>query len=270
MHIHKHSTGGIALLSMLCSGCVSSDLQGTIVDQILVGPHSGAPYEVNLYLPPGHESDATGLPLVLVLDGDMAFRSVAQLAEDTASTGDAQAAVLLGVGNADWRGLDLTPSVVAYEPSGGVADYFEWIENELVAEVESTYGCGGSAEQRIVTGHSYGGLATTWAMLERNEFWGGFGASSASLWWDSQHIFALDEAYANRHSTLPARTYFSMGAIEVAPMNIDFNNFTDRLDQRNYEGFSLESEVLYGHEHYSSFDPAFIRTLQILIPEGGA
>ena len=264
--------GGVALwvAPLFFMGCDVGWLEGTVSENIAEGPHTLADYEVNVYIPPGYEEDASGLPLVLVLDGDMGFSGVAELAEDAAESGLAQPAVLLGVGNEDWRGLDMTPTPVGSEPSGGIEAYFDWIETELVPAVEAETGCGGSPDLRVVTGHSYGGLATTWAMLERHDFWGAFGASSASLWWDDGYMFSAEAAYAEQYDELPARAYFSMGAIEVAPMNIDFNNFVDIIEARSYEGLSFESEVLYGHEHYSSFDPAFVRTLEVLIPAGGA
>jgi len=241
-------------------------LLGLIISEDVIGSHTQAPYELHTYLPPGHSTDAAGLPLVLILDGDMGFYSVAEIAELAASEGRASPAVLLGVGNSDWRGLDLTPTVVDAEPSGGIADFFAWIETELVASVETTYGCGGSPDLRVVTGHSYGGLATTWTLFHRQEFWGRFGASSPSLWWDDRMMFSEEEQYNAAHDTLPVHAYYSMGAIEVSPMNIDFNTFVDRLENRDYEGLQLTHEVLYGHEHYSSFDPAFDRTLEVLIP----
>ena len=163
----------VAGISLLFSGCGYEWPEGEVINDVMVGPHTQATYEVNVYLPPGFETDASGLPLVLVLDGDMGFSDVATLVDEAIETGLAEPVVLLGVGNQDWRGMDMTPTPVGSEPSGGIASYFDWIETELVPAAEAEYGCGGSRENRIVTGHSYGGLATTWAMLERNDFGAG-------------------------------------------------------------------------------------------------
>ena len=100
-------------------------------------------------------------------------------------------------------------------------------------------------------------LTAVTAMFRMQDVFGCFAATSPSLFWDQGVPFDYEEDFAAAHDDMAARVYLSMGALEITPMNAVFNLFVERLEARAYPSLVLKSHVLYGHEHYSSFEPAY-------------
>jgi len=238
-------------------------LQGTIVEGTAVWEEPGTEYVLDVYLPPDAGDE---LPWLLMLDGDISFEADAHRVEEELLAGRCAPFALVGLGNGAWRDRDYTPSPADYLQGGSAEAFFEFVGDEVVSHVETEHAIGGYSWQRGLTGHSYGGLATTWALFERQDLFRRFGATSPSLWWDDGVMFDVEEDYAASTGRLEARLYLSMGALEVSPMNVLFDLFVATLEERDYQDLAWTAEVLYGHEHYSSYDPAMRRALQVLFP----
>jgi predicted alpha/beta superfamily hydrolase len=233
-------------------GC--NPLQGDIIYSEVHFPEQHTNYELNVYLPPNY-SAGDDFPWILMLDGDVGFGDAAELVENEISQGSKEV-VLVGIGQQESRSRDYTPSVNSEENmSGGLDDFFSFLDDTVIPLVEEEYRVGEGRSYRSITGHSYGGLATLWAMYYRQEVYHAYGATSPAIWWDRGIPFDWERMYAAENQDLDATVYLSMGQLEVTPMNPLFNLFVTDLQQRNYPNLNLKSEELYGHEHYSAWEP---------------
>ncbi|HOP27317.1 MAG TPA: alpha/beta hydrolase-fold protein [Candidatus Sabulitectum sp.] len=153
--------------------------------------------------------ESTGLPLVVVLDGEDFFPFISAALDYAASTGAVPELLVAGVdcGN---RFQWYTPTEAAVPGgetipgSGGAQVYLAFLENELVPVMESEFGC---APYTVLCGHSLAGLLTLFALSEEGTVFDGFIASSPSLWWDDEMITAsIPECFQAPH-----RVYVSLG-----------------------------------------------------------
>jgi hypothetical protein len=118
------------------------------------------------------------------------------------------------------RTRDLTPSsdpsFAAIFPAqaimGGAGNFLQFIRHELMPWVEARYHVG--AADTAYFGHSLGGLFGTYVLLTEPTTFQGYGLGSPSLWWDYYAIFERERRFAEVHSDLPARVFFSVGDYE--------------------------------------------------------
>lgn len=251
-------------------GCGAPTARNTVESREVYAEPLDTTYTVTVYVPPELEG-ASGAPWLLVLDGEWG-QSEANISDRLIVRGDAAPHVLVGIGNSSVRGRDYSPTDPdpddEYE-SGGLDAFVSWLQGELIPDIEAELDIGGEPALRGLHGHSYGGLATATAMLRYQDTWTRFGATSPSLFWDDAVIFAFEEDYAATNSDLPVRAYLGIGALEVPPMNVLFEVFTERLDGRGYPGLALEHEVLRNREHFSSWERAYARLIPHLFPPEG-
>ena len=245
--------------SLLMVGC--SSLAGEIVWSDLVFEEQYTTYELNVYLPDNIEA-MVDLPWLLMLDGDVGFYDAAQLVEESIVDGG-QPFILVGLGQQATRNRDYTPTTTSDEEmSGGLEAFFSFVESEVIPSIEQTYAVSQERSHRSITGHSYGGLATIWALYHRRSLFAGYGATSPALWWDRGIPFDWLREQSVTEAPLDVELYLSMGQLEMAPMNVLFDLFVAELTVQDPAGWSVQSEVLYGHEHYSSWSPAMSAFVQ--------
>ncbi len=223
-------------------------------------------YEVSIYIPP-ELAGVDDKPWLLVLDGESGYTE-AMWTDHLIAEGLAAPHVMVGIGNGDLRDRDYTPSVIDDDPetSGGWTEFAAWLEDDFMPSMEEDLDLGSTRELRAIHGHSYGGLATTVALFEQRHLWSRFGATSPSLFWDEGVPVGMLDAHLATEGPLEARVYMSMGALEMAPMNVFFEEFTGRLQTASPEGLELEAEVLANHEHFSAWEPAYSRLVPYLFP----
>jgi len=129
------------------------------------------PYLV--YTPPSY-TDTTvtpqRYPVLYLLDGDAHFHSVSGLVQILGTGVNGTYAIpemiVVAIPNTN-RTRDLTPThttaglngeeTPAFELSGGNGDFFAFLENELIPEIEAEYR---TEPYRVFVGHSFGGITT--------------------------------------------------------------------------------------------------------------
>jgi uncharacterized protein len=169
--------------------------------------------------PEGLPEEAAGIPVLFVLDGDVAFAAAAELARVRSFGGGLPPVYVVGIGyGADFaefaklRTGDLTPPTSAAgtsalggvatligDQSGGADAFLAFLIDVLVPEIGARYPQT-NPQARHLFGHSLGGLFVSYALMTRPSAFSSFIASSPSLWWDGfaalSHLPALKEAVA--------------------------------------------------------------------------
>jgi predicted alpha/beta superfamily hydrolase len=185
-------------------------------------PHPGgqAPFQIFVSLPAVPDG-TTDIPVLFVLDGDIAFALAAEIARFRNFAGTAGPAIVVGIGYgaefaefAKLRTADLTPPLsdagkaalggmtsFIGEQDGGAGALLTFLTDTLKPEIAKRYP-EASAQDHILFGHSLGGLFTAYALLTRPEAFATFLPSSPSLWWDGFAILGHLPAFAETVKTL--------------------------------------------------------------------
>lgn len=137
-------------------------------------------------------------PVLYLLDGNDHFHAVTGMLKNLGGNGLVPRMVVVGIPNTD-RTRDLTPSHVDVvfgdstfaRTSGGGAEFLDFMEKELIPYVEKKYPV---TAYRTFVGHSFGGLAAVYALLNRPHLFSNYVAVDPSLWWDDRVLVHQFEA----------------------------------------------------------------------------
>jgi predicted alpha/beta superfamily hydrolase len=142
-------------------------------------------------LPPHYRESAKAYPVLYVLDAETQFHTVTGAVQSLATFSERiPEMIVIGVTNT-LRSRDLTPRSesavdLKYVPESGGADSFlRFLHEELQPWVAARYR---TQPYRILWGHSYGGLFSTYALLTRPETFDAYLAVSPALQWNSQAL----------------------------------------------------------------------------------
>lgn len=112
------------------------------------------------------------------------------------------------------RARDLTPTPTSmFERSGGADDFIGFLERELAPWLAARHPS--AVRERILFGHSLGGLFGTYVLLTRPELFGRYIVSSPSLWWDDGVAFRLAQHRAIPPDAAAPSAFFGIGSLET-------------------------------------------------------
>lgn len=124
----------------------------------------------------------------------------------------------------------------------------------------------------ILFGASLGGLFVTWALLSEPGSFRHYIASSPSLWWDAETVFALEERDAARREGVAASVFLGAGSLEEGvagmPWLDRFRTVTNvrrlagRLESRGHAGLRVQAHVFEGETHTSVVPAVLTRGLR--------
>lgn len=140
---------------------------------------------VLIHLPKHYRTSNKSYPTLYLLDGEAHFVHGAGIAEFLASSGRIPELIVIGVTNTA-RTRDLTPVTSETEKSpeaGGADDFLAFLAGELLPYIDRQYR---TEPFRILAGHSFGGLFTVYALIERPAVFQAHIAISPSLWLGKQ------------------------------------------------------------------------------------
>ena len=228
----------------------------------------GLPYEYN-------ELSDRKWGTIFLLDANFYFGMVTEMVRSMAICGATEDAIVVGVGYPteapaaegwrqvmSWRSKDLTPErdeiretkdseqLGRVVHTGGGENFLRFIEDELIPLVDRNYRT--EPRKRTLAGHSYGGLFTIYAMLQRPRLFQNYVASSPGLHHNGKAILAYEAAFAKRRSTLPASLFMTIGELEE---NLEFEGvsnfyrFIGQIESRGYRGFTLKKRLFHGEDH---------------------
>jgi uncharacterized protein len=165
--------------------------------------------------------------------------------------------VIVGISNTD-RTRDMTPShsdeknpdgTVHADPTSGGADHFvDFIQNELMPEIERRYRV---APYRIFVGHSFGALLAVHILITRPDMFQAYIAASPSLWWDNQRTLHRAQDFFAAHAELNKRFFFDLGN-EGPQMRNPFDALQKTLTDKTPKDFHWKSAVYPDENHGSS------------------
>jgi predicted alpha/beta superfamily hydrolase len=157
-------------------------------------------------------------PVIYLLDAEeqyAGFREMMQQ-ENPDGTKIFRDAIIVGIRNTN-RSRDLTPThsvrdskgkrTRQFRPSGGGDSFIAFIKDELFPYIGEKYPV---SSERILMGHSLGGLTTINILLHHPEMFTGYIASDPSMWWDDKMMLREAREILNKKKFHGKWLYFSV------------------------------------------------------------
>ena len=126
---------------------------------------------------------------------------------------------------------------------------------------------GGFGKVFTLAGHSLGGMAAAYSLLQRPQRFQRYVIGSPALGYGERALFACEKEYAAVHKDLPVRVFLGIGGDEETANSrnwldalvsvSDFHCFAAVLESRGYEGLTLTRRVFEGHTHLTVPAPLF-------------
>ena len=203
--------------------------------------------------PPGYEQSKTAYPVVYQTDAPEHVNEIGGSIDFLVANDRMPALIVVGIGNTD-RTRDLTPSrakVESYPTSGGGDKFLEFIQSELIPEIEKRYR---TAPYRIFAGHSFGGLLAIHALITRPDLFNAYIAVSPSLQWDDGRTLHEAQQFFAKHGEIKKTLFFSLAneADKPNPMGENFEALRKTLEAGAPKGLRWTSARYPDEDHRST------------------
>lgn len=245
----------LTLLFLSVHGCQKEKLSqlGIYVEETYRSDQLAEDFKIFTFLPSGY-LEQNSYPVIFLMDAEWYFEKMARELEVMMESGQLPDCILVGIGYQDFdeskRFRDYTfPADSEYDIITGEANqYHDFLEKDLIPYLEAKYSI--DANQRILMGHSLGGLNAVYALLRQAvPVFTGIVAISPSLWWSDQRTFGLEKDFWQSGNDLSAKVYIAVGTDEPPSMTILARELSDRLLKRNYSDLDLKFSFYEGASH---------------------
>lgn len=241
-------------LLLLLSSCTKEDTNSYVVKEFSMQSISnGANYPIKVILPDDYDTNQSYTTLYL-LDGDENYHLVAESSRTISNQYAKPNLIIVSIGYGNNRTMDYTPTK-ANEGGGGADKFLKFIENELIPKVEHDFNADTLRENRIILGHSFGGLFAAYAFTNHNHVFGNYLMLSPSIWYDNEIMLKFESDYRNVNQQNHQFVFMGLGELEnEGRMLAPFEAFYLRL-KFNYPGIELQKNLVAGLGHVGSKNP---------------
>jgi len=216
--------------------------------------------EIWIRMPSGYQASKDIYPVLYQTDAPDHINEIGSTIDFLVTNNRMPEVIVVGIANTD-RNRDLTPehadvkngdgSVAAFPTSGGADKFLDFIQTELMPEIEKRYR---TAHYRIFAGHSFGGLFAIHALVTRPDLFDAYIAVSPSLQWADGHTLHDAQQFFASHTELKKVLFFSLGneGANGGPMGDNFNALQKTLTAGAPKGFVWKSETYPDEDHGST------------------
>jgi predicted alpha/beta superfamily hydrolase len=165
----------ISLLNLTADICYGQDVR--ITDKkILFSDILNEDRTIYISSPP--EISKKKYPVLYLLDGDTNIQLAAGIRDYLSKYKLIPEIIIAGIGNTE-RTRDMTPSKsLMFPKSGGAENFYKFITSELMPYIKTNYP---ASSEKILLGHSLGGLFTIYSLLKNPEMFNSYIAVSPSI-----------------------------------------------------------------------------------------
>lgn len=233
----------------------------------ITSTNTGTTYTMTVFYP-DKEFPTTPVPIVYVLDGFWWSDMASGVISDLSGTGKIPKCLMVSLdykkGDGVYaRGKDLVyPGEGVQEPAE--ADkFFRFLKTELLPQVEANYNC--DTSQRILFGHSLGGLFTLYSLLDNftQPLFKKYIAASCSIGMGiDNYIFGKESEVASQVNDLPVSLFIGSGTY-VGSSPAMHQEFYKRIKAREYPSLKV-GFGLYPEQHGTDAYPTFKEGIQFV------
>lgn len=258
LHRFRHLAVSLVAFCLFSICLAAQDIAPPVPQKLTI--HSNILNEdrvVGIRTPQNYEKTKGPFPVLYLADGPSHINLVASIMDFLALGDRMPPLVIVGIANTD-RTRDMTPShsdeknpdgTVHADPTSGGADHFvDFIQNELMPEIERRYRV---ATYKIFAGHSFGGLLAVHILITRPDMFQAYIAASPSLWWDNQSALHQAQDFFAAHAELNKTFFFDLGN-EGPQMRDPFDALQRTLTDKTPKDFHWKSAIYPDENHGSS------------------
>ncbi len=221
---------------------------------------NGATYDIKVGLPANYDPNMVKYATIYVLDGEEDFDFVSNQCREITDKNAVENVLVVGIGYGKDRSIDYTPTKISSE-TGGAPEFLNFIETQLIPEMEAQFGVDTARSSRVILGHSYGGLFGANAFCVNNELFGNYILLSPSLWFDDLISLQIEEDYREQNKDRSQLVFMGIGAAEnLGRMQAPFEAFYETLRDK-YSAIRLTKNREEDLDHMGSKNPNIIKGL---------
>jgi len=234
---------------------------------------TGRKYELWVALPPSFEKEPKRrYPTLYLLDGQWDFTLVRALAGGLLFDQVAPEFVIVGITyggqNPNYgvlRAEDYIPTRAKGEgenwlKGGDAKKFLAFIEGRVLPLVEERYRA--DPNHRILSGASFGGLFTLFALFERPELFHTYLALSPAVGWDKRWLFRREAEFHQAHPELARRVWLSVGTDEWPHFTQAARDFFKQFEASKYQDATVRVRLIEGERHAGNKPEAYNRALR--------
>jgi predicted alpha/beta superfamily hydrolase len=267
---------GTAVVAALFTCFICNSIRAQVSDErVVIGErqmiHSEVLGEERHFIvstPMGYASGQSRYPVIYLLDGLSSFHHTVGTVTHLANQGRMPAAIVVAIQNT-FRHRDFSPPtenpeiLSDFPEAGGATRFLSFIRTELIPHIESTYR---TADYRILIGHSFGGLFSTYTLLASPQTFDAYFAISPSLPWDKGEMIEMAKTFFDEHPDCDRFLYLTL-ADEDGLMLTRFEELSVILEQRAPESFEWGVMHLTDEDHGTITLPSVYHGLRTLFSD---
>ena len=250
------------IMLFLLSSCTKDEVftSGVTKEFTLQSTANGATYDIRVGLPANYNPAVEKYATIYVLDGKEIFGFVANRCQEIADQYALKNVLVVSIGYGKDRSIDYTPTRVS-SVTGGAPQFLNFIETQLIPKMELDYHADTGRNNRVILGHSYGGLFGAYAFTVNNKVFGNYIMLSPSLWFDNYVLLQMEKDNRANNKINKQLVFMGIGASEERDrMLAPFETFYQTLDD-NYSNIKLGKNIEKNTSHMDSRNPNMIKGL---------
>lgn len=231
----------------------SSPTVTVLRDSILVG-YRNEKKTIHVYVPPKYANDTTTrYPVIYMMDGESCFNDLEnespewQIDEviNTAVANNKQAAIVIGINDAEDRNAEYTPWINDDNPDAHGDKYAQWVTNDLMAWVDANYRTKPGAN--TIGGISRSGMMAYYMIMAHPDAFDSAMIQSPSMWVDYDRLMAMELS----ESQLEGKKIFvSVGEYEGKGMIGPAKDVYEKFKAKGMDSDHLHYEMILKESHW--------------------
>ncbi|MDD4210065.1 MAG: alpha/beta hydrolase-fold protein [Bacteroidales bacterium] len=203
-------------LLFLFHSCKKDDIKAEQVKEFsLHSVHTGSDYAIWVVLPKEYNPDLA-YETAYLLDAQnyhLRYDRIAKITEEQSLTYNKQNVIVVGISSENERERDFTPSNTPLG-GGGSEKYSKFLEFELIPRIESDYSVDTTPQSRLIIGHSYGGLFTSYLFIKQSHLFHNYLMLSPSLWYDNALLLQQETDFRALNTSIDNLVFVGCGELE--------------------------------------------------------
>ncbi len=249
------TTASTLLLILFFSSCKKEVFNSYATKEFTVRSVSnGASYVIKVGLPANYNSSNEKYATIYLLDGKEIFDFITNKCKEISDRHAVKNVLVVSIGYGKDRSIDYTPTKVS-ELTGGGPQFLNFIETQLVPKIEQDYNGDTARGNRVILGHSYGGLFGGYAYSVNNKVFGNYILLSPSFWFDNLVALQLEKDNRAINKSREQLVFMGIGEAEnMGRMQAPFEAFYQTL-RDNYTDIKLAKNIEKNLDHMGSRNP---------------